>query len=201
MSTPTLTPASQTSAIVLPVTGALSNATTLINYAFGIYADTNSTLYDKNFISGAIDQVSYTYKKLGGDILDIELTEQNIYSAYEESVLEYSYIVNIHQAKNSLPSVLGDSTGSFDHNGLLSGSTTPGSNIELKYPKLVWTATNTNILPPSALPINKLITIYKVLLVVVFRLVWTSMTERSILQEFFIKRHTLCGDFLVIMVE
>ena len=135
MSTPTLTPASQTSAIVLPVTGALSNATTLINYAFGIYADTNSTLYDKNFISGAIDQVSYTYKKLGGDILDIELTEQNIYSAYEESVLEYSYIVNIHQAKNSLPSVLGDSTGSFDHNGLLSGSTTPGSNIELKYPK------------------------------------------------------------------
>ena len=97
MSTPTLTPASQTSAIVLPVTGALSNATTLINYAFGIYADTNSTLYDKNFISGAIDQVSYTYKKLGGDILDIELTEQNIYSAYEESVLEYSYIVNIHQ--------------------------------------------------------------------------------------------------------
>ncbi len=134
MSTPTLTPASQTSAITLPVTGAWSSASTIANYAFAIYADTNSALYDGNFISGAIDQVSYTYKKLGGDVLDIELTQQNIYSAYEEAVLEYSYIVNIHQAKNSLPNMLGNTTGSFDHDGLLSGSS-PGSNIELKYPK------------------------------------------------------------------
>lgn len=135
MSKPTLTPVSQTSAIVLPITGALSSATTIVNYAFGIYADPNSSLYDTNFISGAIDQVSYTYKKLGGDVLDVELTEQNIFTAYEEAVLEYSYIVNIHQAKNSLPNMLGNTTGSFDHDGLLSGSTSPGSNIELKYPK------------------------------------------------------------------
>ena len=138
MATPTLTPTSQTSTIVLPVTGTRSTAETITSYAFGIYADTNSSLYDANFVSGAIDQVSYTFKKLGGDVLDIELTEQNVYSAYEEAVLEYSYIINIHQAKNSLPNMLGDTTGSFDHDGLLSGSSddvSPGTNIELKYPK------------------------------------------------------------------
>jgi len=134
MSIPTLTPASQTSAIALPVTGTWTSASTITNYAFAIYADSDSVLYDGNFVSGAIDQVSYTFKKLGGDVLDIEITQQNVYSAYEEAVLEYSYIVNVHQAKNSLPNMLGNTTGTFDHDGLLSGSS-PGSNIELKYPK------------------------------------------------------------------
>jgi hypothetical protein len=56
----------------------------------------------RRFLSGAADQVAYTYKKLGGDVLDIELAEGNVYAAYEEAVLEYSYLVNLHQTKNSL---------------------------------------------------------------------------------------------------
>jgi hypothetical protein len=40
------------------------------------------------------------YKKLGGDVVDIELTNANVYAAYEEAVLEYSYIINMHQGKN-----------------------------------------------------------------------------------------------------
>lgn len=135
MSVPTLTPVSQTSAIVLPVTGVLATAQDTNSYAFGIYSDSDSSLYDINFISGAIDQVSYTYKKLGGDVLDVELTEQNIYTAYEEAVLEYSYIVNIHQAKNTLPNALGNTTGSFDHDGQISGSSLTGEDIQLRYPK------------------------------------------------------------------
>tara|TARA_Y100000114_G_scaffold156562_1_gene184147 strand:- start:4405 stop:5694 length:1290 start_codon:yes stop_codon:yes gene_type:complete len=135
MSVPTLTPASKTSAIALPVTGTLSEAEKTTNYAFAIYANSTSALYDRNFVSGAVDQVAYTYKKLGGDVLDIELTQQNIYSAYEEAVLEYSYIVNVHQAKNSLPNMLGNTTASFDHDGLVSGNLTSGTNIELRYPK------------------------------------------------------------------
>ncbi len=119
----------------LPVTGALSEAQKTTNYAFGIYANSTSAFYDRNFVSGAVDQVAYTYKKLGGDVLDIELTQQNIYSAYEEAVLEYSYIVNVHQAKNSLPNMLGNTTASFDHDGLVSGNLTSGTNIELRYPK------------------------------------------------------------------
>ena len=86
--------------------------------------------------SGAVEQVSYTYRKLGGDVLDIEITTQNVYAAYEEAVLEYSYLVNTHQAKNVLDTVLGSTTGSFDHQGqIISGEELSGSNISLRFPR------------------------------------------------------------------
>ena len=134
MAVPTLTPTSQTSLVRLPATGTLGDVT-LSNLPFGYYAS-DGALYDANFVSGAVEQVSYTYRKLGGDILDIELKAQNIYAAYEEAVLEYSYIVNTHQAKNVLDSLLGRTTGSFDHQGqLISGESLSGSNIALRFPK------------------------------------------------------------------
>ena len=83
-----------------------------------------------DFLVGATDQVAFTYKMLGGDILDIELTEQNVYSAYETAVLEYSYILNIHQSKNALPSMLGNATASFDNDGEI----LTGNDISTKYP-------------------------------------------------------------------
>jgi hypothetical protein len=88
------------------------------------------------FISGAADQVSYVYSKLGGDILDMELSEHQVYAAYEESCLEYSYIVNIHQAKSTVGSLLGNPTGAFDQDGeMVSGNSLSGSNIETKFPR------------------------------------------------------------------
>ena len=130
MSVPTLTPASTTSAIVLPITGTHSNVNSEANpLPFGIYTSVA-------FVSGAVDQVAYTYKKLGGDVLDLEITEHQVYSAYEEAVLEYSYIVNSHQAKNVLSDLLGATTASFDQDGqIASGSSLSGSDIALKYPK------------------------------------------------------------------
>tara|TARA_R110001606_G_scaffold201786_1_gene349820 strand:+ start:433 stop:1704 length:1272 start_codon:yes stop_codon:yes gene_type:complete len=130
MSVPTLTPTSTTSAIVLPVTGTHSNVNSATNpLPFGIYSS-------NPFLSGAVDQVAYTYKKLGGDVLDLEITEYQVYSAYEEAVLEYSYIVNSHQAKNVLSDLLGATTASFDQDGQIeSGHSLSGSNVELKYPK------------------------------------------------------------------
>ena len=83
------------------------------------------------FLSGAADQVAYTYKKLGGDVVDIELTVGNVYSAYEEAVLEYSNIINSHQAANILSDALGNDTGSFTSKGELS----TGTDAALKYPK------------------------------------------------------------------
>jgi hypothetical protein len=121
-----LRPSSNVSKAILPVTGTHSNV--LTNLPFGIY--TTAT-----FVSGAVDQVAHTYKKLGGDVLDIELDASQVYSAYEESVLEYSYIVNVHQAKSSLNSLLGKTTGSFDQDGKLTGTALSGSNVALKYPK------------------------------------------------------------------
>jgi len=128
MALPTLTPTSTTSAIILPKTGSTTN----VADACPIGAYTTSA----DFITGAVAQVAYTYKKLGGDVLDLEITEQNIYANYEESCLEYSYIVNAHQAKSVLGSVLGGTTGSFNHKGeIKSGETLSGSNVALKYPK------------------------------------------------------------------
>ena len=125
MALPTLTPTSQTSAIILPASGTYSR----VADACPIGAYTGSV----EFLSGAMTQVAYTYKKLGGDILDIELKEQNIYANYEEAVLEYSYLVNIHQSKNILGSALGNSTGSFNHKG---ESMSGPDSAALKYPKL-----------------------------------------------------------------
>jgi hypothetical protein len=88
------------------------------------------------FASGAADQVSYVYKKLGGDVLDVEITQFNVYAAYEEAVLEYSYLVNIHQAKNSLNNLLGATTASFDEDGqIVNGDALSGSNVELTLPR------------------------------------------------------------------
>ena len=70
MSHPELTPKSNLSKVILSSTGSVDDVTSALPY--GIY--TSNT----DFISGAADQVAYTYKKLGGDVLDIELTNANV---------------------------------------------------------------------------------------------------------------------------
>ncbi len=147
MSKPTLTPDSKTSSVVLPITGTLTRVDSSSNpLPFGIYTNRNSDEQSReDFISGAVDQVAYVYKKLGGDVLDVEITEYQVYAAYEEAVLEYSYIVNLHQTKNALGSSLGDMTGSFDQDGELRAAhdgdkadlsaSLGGQRIELAYPK------------------------------------------------------------------
>ena len=128
MAIPNLNPASTSNANILPVTGNVDNVAATL--PFGMYASSAT------FLSGAADQVAYTYKKLGGDVLDVELSQGNVYAAYEEAVLEYSYLVNLHQSKNSLSSFLGAPTASFDQDGqIVSGSSLSGSNIALRYPR------------------------------------------------------------------
>ena len=124
MALPTLTPTSQTSAIILPVTGTTTDVADAC--PMGVY---NSST---EFLSGAAKQVAFTYKRLGGDILDIELKAANVYAHYEEAVLEYSYILNVHQSRNALSFALGATTASFDHKGDVSS----GTGAALKYPKM-----------------------------------------------------------------
>ena len=143
MSLPTLTPASTLSAVILPITGTAGNINSTLPYK--IYSETTSPLYSKQFLSGAVDQVSYVYKKLGGDVLDIELTEGNVYAAFEEAVLEYSYLINVHQATNILSDALGNTTGSFDSKGNIESgalsSSLGGKHVALKYPKFDYSMT------------------------------------------------------------
>mgnify|MGYP003134619911 FL=1 len=123
-----LQPASVLSAVVLPSAGTHSDVSDLL--AYGIYSGSTA------FISGAVDQVAYTYNKLGGNVLDIELTSRNVYNAYEEACLEYSYLINTHQAKNVLSDMLGNTTGSFDEDGEFTEYDN-GTDVKpnLKYPR------------------------------------------------------------------
>lgn len=128
MAIPKLNPASTSNANILPVTGNAANVAATL--PFGVYATSAP------FLSGAADQVAFTYKRLGGDVLDIELAEGSVYAAYEEATLEYSYLVNLYQTKNSLSSLLGSTTGSFNQDGqLVTGSALSGSDIALRYPR------------------------------------------------------------------
>ena len=126
-----LQPLSETSAIILSSTGSASDVATAV--PFGVYSSS------EKFLTGAALQVNFVYKRLGGDVVDIELTNANVYAAYEEAVLEYSYIINMHQGKNVLSDALGKLTGTFDHKGeTISGP----SSASLQYPKVMLSYAN-----------------------------------------------------------
>jgi len=75
-----------------------------------------------DFITEADNMVTFVKRKMGDDILSVELTKKQIFGAFEEAVLEYSSILNQFQAKSQLVNYLGFATGS------MSGS-------EEKYPR------------------------------------------------------------------
>lgn len=165
-----LNPLSQVSAVILGSTGSVSEVNAAV--PFKIYSTSSSDFYSSEFLSGASDQVAYTYKKLGGDILDIEIKNDNVYANYEEACLEYSYIVNLHQAKNVMSRVIGSTTGTFDHLGTLqSGSfklSLSGSHAGLKYPRFSFDYANDIMKGISAqVPIGGSITEYSASLDVV----------------------------------
>ena len=77
---------------------------------------------DANFQSEADSMVTFVKRKLGDDILSVELTKKQIWACFEESFFQYGQIVNEYQARSQLSTFLGTATGS------LSGS-------EQKYPR------------------------------------------------------------------
>lgn len=137
MAYPVLTPISNSSKSILSPTGS-GGAVTTSSLPFGVYVNDKYWSNDQIglFQQGAAEQVAFVYKRLGGDVLDIELVDSQVYAAYEEACLEYSYLLNLHQTKNSLSRALGAKTGSFDQKGQLTGSEySTDEHIELKYPK------------------------------------------------------------------
>jgi len=143
---PAIIPEPNTNRIVLTSTGSAAEVTAA-SLPFGVFVSSSLPLAERNeWISGAVSQVAYTYRMLGGAVLDIELTTHDIYSSYEIACLEYSYIVNLHQAKSALPSLLGAMTSSFDHRGEYSSgelsSSLSGGNVSLKFPKIQFTYEN-----------------------------------------------------------
>jgi len=141
MALPDFTPLSKMSKVILPVTGNTNNVSTS-NLPFGIYVASEywSEQQVSAYKTGSAEQVAFVYKRLGGDVVDIELVENQVHAAYEEACLEYSYLINLHQSKNALPFALGQETGSFNSDGQLTGSNS-GSllNANLAFPKMTFT--------------------------------------------------------------
>lgn len=73
------------------------------------------SIYDSesDFISDADNIVTFVKRKLGDDVLSVELTKKQIWGNFEEATLEYSSILNQYQAKSQLVNYLGFSTGSM----------------------------------------------------------------------------------------
>jgi hypothetical protein len=82
---------------------------------------------ESDFKTEADNIVTFVKRKLGDDILSVELTKKQIWGNLEEAVLEYGSILNQYQAKSQMVQFLGMPTGSF-----LSGSEQkfPRENLE-----------------------------------------------------------------------
>ena len=63
---------------------------------------------EKDFQLDADSMVTFVKRKLGDDILSVELTNRQIWMSFEEAALEYSRVVNEYQAKSQLGNLLGN---------------------------------------------------------------------------------------------
>ena len=77
---------------------------------------------DSDFKIEADQMVTFVKRKLGDDVLSVELTKKQIFANMEESSLEYSSILNQYQAKSQLVNFLGFATGSATNPHIASGS-------------------------------------------------------------------------------
>jgi hypothetical protein len=68
---------------------------------------------DSVFQTEADGMVTFVKRKLGDDVLSVELTKRQIWACFEESFLEYGKIINEYQAKSQLHNFLGTQTGTL----------------------------------------------------------------------------------------
>jgi hypothetical protein len=68
---------------------------------------------DSQFQSDADKIVVWVKRSLGDDVLSVEINKKQIWSCFEESMLEYGSILNQYQAKSQLYNFLGQPTGSL----------------------------------------------------------------------------------------
>jgi hypothetical protein len=69
---------------------------------------------DSNFQNEANAMITFVKRKLGDDILSVELTKKQIWACFEESFCEYGSIINQYQVKSQLANLLGYATGTME---------------------------------------------------------------------------------------
>jgi hypothetical protein len=67
---------------------------------------------DSDFQTEADNIVTFVKRKLGDDILSVELTKKQVWGNLEEALLEYGSVLNQYQAKSQLVQFLGMPSGS-----------------------------------------------------------------------------------------
>ncbi len=80
---------------------------------------------DTDFQTEADNFVTFAKRKLGDDVLSVELTRKMFFGNLEEATLEYSSIINQYQAKSQLLQFMGMPTGSYD-----AGQKYPRENLQ-----------------------------------------------------------------------
>ena len=66
---------------------------------------------DTHFQEDANGLILYVKRRLGDDVLSVELTSKQIWANFEEATLEFSKQLNAHQAESYMSNILGLSTG------------------------------------------------------------------------------------------
>lgn len=82
-------------------------ATTLNPTPFGVFD------LETDFASEADKMIVFVKRRLGDDILSVELTKKQIWANFEEACFEYGSILNQYQAKSQLVNWLGYATGTL----------------------------------------------------------------------------------------
>jgi hypothetical protein len=97
-------------------------ANTLKPTPFGLFDS------DVHFQTEADNMVTFVKRKMGDDILSVELTKKQVWACFEEASCEYSAMINQHQAQSQLGNLLGIATGSLV-SGSVSANSTFSSNV------------------------------------------------------------------------
>ena len=82
-------------------------ATTANPTPFGVFD------LETDFIGEADKMIVFVKRKLGDDVLSVELTKKQIWANFEEACFEYGSILNQYQAKSQLVNWLGYATGTL----------------------------------------------------------------------------------------
>ena len=73
--------------------------------AFGVFDS------DLHFQSDADKVLLYVKRKLGDDIMSVELTNKQIWTNFEDATLVFSKILNAHQAESYMSNLMGLDVG------------------------------------------------------------------------------------------
>ena len=68
---------------------------------------------DPDFQTEADAMVTFVKRRLGDDILSVELTKKQIWACFEEAFCTYGAIINQYQAKSQMASLMGFATGTL----------------------------------------------------------------------------------------